>query len=860
MFADETRARALADRICTKMNRPIRDDLWRLFGVWPNADDGLARFERVVSSMTGPGAFADQFIAIPELAAGVVGLVCLSSHATDVLTQNPELAGLLLDPGALSTIRGREDVIAEGRRMLCHTSGYSHQLDRLRYIKQERTLLLAAQDMGNLIPQPEIWRGISELAAGLIQLALSVSWNQFRKRGDHPEVCPIGVGVLGKLGGLELNYSSDIDLVFVMGEGIAEPDARKFCELFRSALADRMGRGDLYRVDLRLRPFGSQGPLANPMPAIERYYENYAEPWETAALVRSFMIAEQPGLTDWWDSLRRRTVFAGHRTEMFLGNLLSMRRKAESSVGPGDLKRGPGGIRDVELTVQAAQILNGDRNPELQGRPTVAMLKEAGTLGVIDPAMAERLSQNYIFLRTVEHRIQMVSNQQVYSLPDDELARRVVAFSLGYGSAIPLETELSARRSEIRRDFEAVFSGIEGDGDPADGLDWLEDRYRSAVAENATSRDRLQAIATEAPALIPQFALAAGILDQTVSGEVEEPVDPRERFNSLRAHYSRDEMARALKSGWLRSCVRAVLDPQTPFGPEFTAHLDAAVEVLALHWGPACTVIALGSYAAGEVSPNSDADVIVLTTEEGREAAERGVQSSLVELGRLKSAGAPFELDFRLRPEGRNGRLAVTPEGLRRYAATFMEPWERFALGRSRVAYGQGAVIEAVNEVAYGDPLSDDEFAALLHMKDRIERERVKPGLRWRHIKLGSGGIDDINWLLQLGMLARPESLDLSRPIPLTTPERAKFLVGTGLLDIVEQEILTDGHAYLLDLRNRLSFLGIGDDVFPENPDKLAILGRPFGEEDPNKVIERHQRTVERIRTVFEEGMARMAG
>lgn len=858
MFADESRARVLAERICAKLNRPVADDLWRLFGGWPNSDDGLARFDRLAGSMTGPGAFADQFTAIPELAANAVGLLCLSQHATDMLIQNPELAGLLLDPDVLSRIRLRDEVEAEGMRMLSHASGYSHQLDRLRYIKQERTLLLAAQDLGGLLPQPEIWRGISELAIGLIRLALRTSWSQFRKRGDFPEQCPVCIGVLGKLGGLELNYSSDIDLVFVVGEGLGEADARKFCELFRSSVADRMGRGDLYRVDLRLRPFGSQGPIANNVGAVEKYYAQYAEPWETMALLRSFAISENPNLESWWAGLREKTVFVGPRTELFLGNVLKMRRRAEAEAADGDIKRGSGGIRDVETVIQVVQTLNGDRHPTLQGRPTVEMLAEAGRLGLMDTSMAGRMADHYTFLRTVEHRVQMVANRQAYALPEDPMAREVISFSLGYPTATALEADIAARRAEVRKDFDAVFSGVEAREPDSGGLDWLENRYLTVVAENPTSRERLRRVSAEAPALVPFFDKAPSILDQTVSGEVEEPVDSRERFAPLRKHYSREEMIRALRSGWLRACVRSVLDPEVPLGDELASHMDAGIEVMALHWGEGCSVIGLGSLASGEVSPSSDADLIVICSESGREVAERGVQASLVEIGRIKAAGAPFAVDFRLRPEGRNGRLAVTSEGLRRYAATFMEPWERFALGRARLVFGDPSGLAAVVETAYGEPLSGDEFESLTHMKDRIERERVKPGLRWRQIKLGSGGIDDIAWLLQLGMLKEADMVARLEAVPLSAADRIKFLVGRGVLDVVEQAVLAEGHEYLSRLRNRLTFLGVGDDVFPENPDKLAALARYFGEDDPNSMLSRHQRTVERIRTVFEEGVARM--
>ncbi|MFM9873924.1 MAG: hypothetical protein ACKVQS_10730, partial [Fimbriimonadaceae bacterium] len=204
MFADEKKAQELIDRICMKCNRSIEDDLWRLFEDWPNGEEGLARLERIARAMSGAGVFADQLVAMPELAAIFVSMICTSSHLSDLIIQNTEFVSLLFDPEVLSREFGRDQVVAEGRRLLGNATNYSHALDRLRFLKQEHTVILAAQDIGELKPQPDIWRGISELAIGLVILAQELTWNQFRKRGEYPEVCPVGIGVMGKLGGLEL--------------------------------------------------------------------------------------------------------------------------------------------------------------------------------------------------------------------------------------------------------------------------------------------------------------------------------------------------------------------------------------------------------------------------------------------------------------------------------------------------------------------------------------------------------------------------------------------------------------------------------------------------------------------------------
>lgn len=865
MFADEARAEELIGRICRQVNRPIRDVLWRMFEDWPNGDDGLARLDRIVGAMSGAGVFADLLEEMPEVAALFVNMVCTSRHMADILVQNPELVSLCFDLEVLGRSCDRDEVIQEGQRLIENARNYSHQLDRLRFLKQERTLVLAMQDIGGILPQSDVWRGVSELAVGLVSLAQKVAWRQFRGPGDFPEDCPLGIICMGKLGGLELNYSSDIDLIFVAEDDFEEDSARKYFELFRSAVATRMGRGDLYRVDLRLRPFGSQGPLVSRKSAMERYYDQYAEPWEHLALIRSFVIGNGSEWTEWWDGVRDRFAFGGVRSEMALSNLLMMRKRAEAEAEESDLKRGAGGIRDIELSVQTAQLVAGNEDVDLRGRGTVDMLEVAIDRGLLPDEIGRRFAEHYPFLRMVEHRVQLMDNRQVYALPENDLEREVVAQSLGFLRASALEDELAARRREVRQGFNQIFEpllGIDRAGWNPE-LDWVLDmksgsEYRLVVEENESSRERLILVSREAPAAIGQLQQSVSAMEQLLSGEIQEDVSATERFERLVERYDREEMARGLRNGWLRAVLRDILGVGDGIGAELSRHYDAAIRVFASRWGSG-SVLGLGSYAASEMSPGSDADLLILV-EDGEEApaVERSVQAALLELGKLKGLGVPFSVDFRLRPEGRNGRLVVTYDGLRKYAATFMDVWERFAMGRCRAVVGDSKALGVVNDIVYGEEFSAEDFAALVHMKGRIERERVKPGMQDRHVKLGRGGIDDIQWLLQLGMFRDRERVMELAEVPVGTESRLRFLRDVGFLDLVEYESLRDGWKHLVRVRERLYLMGIGGDLFPENPDKLAVLGREFGYDDPNEVLAMHLGHRQRIRGIFEAGLERV--
>ncbi len=859
MFSDKARAESSFQRIGRLVNRDLSGALTSMFGRWPNGEQGLARLERVFAALSSPGGFAAILLESPELAGIVAEVLCSSTHLADVLVQNPELAFLLVDPDALSSPVTREDVRSEGCRMLAHSNGYSHRLDRIRFVKQRYLLLLAAQDICGLRPQPEIWTGLSDLAFAIIELVRDVVW---RHVSGEDTSCPLGIVVVGKLGGLELNYSSDIDLIFTVADETTEKEEaqlKKVCETLRSALADRMGRGDLYRIDLRLRPFGSQGPLLSRISALESYYDRYAEPWEHLAHIRSVALGPEP-LCLRWEAIRERFAFFGPRNEVAISNLLKMRGRAEDEAEATDLKRGPGGIRDVELCVQIAQMLHAESHPALRGRPTLEMLDEIGHLKIFEPESIRILREGYILLRKVEHRCQIESNRQTYSLPDSLPLRETIAASLGYRSLNALERELAMQRSRIRMVTEELL-GEWWQRDSANGQSWLAtlpegETFIRAVRENASSAERIARISSHAPVLIPHLKQSITLVEQIISGEVTEPDEAGERFRIVHHHYQRDEMRRATVNGWLRGILRWLYGEGPELGEVLAEATDEALAVFASRW-EGCSVLGLGSYAALEMSPGSDADILVVCeSAEARAIAERAVQSSAVELGKLRSLGAPLEIDFRLRPEGRAGRLVSTPESLSRYAAERMEPWERFALGRARTVYGSNLALDLAHEIAYAKPIGPAELNALVGMKSRIERERVKPGQYERHVKLGRGGLDDISWLLQLWLLRRP---DLCQDRPVKTAARLKCLFRAGILDAVEHDTLLDSHRFLIKLRNRLYLLGVGDDLIPENPDKLAFLARGFGAEDANGMLKLYQRHTGRVRGIFEQGMEALA-
>ena len=321
-------------------------------------DLSLTNLERWLRATSNPHLHMEQIVGLPPMGRLLVTLFGASQPIADTLIMNPELATLVLDAGQLRRTIKMETILAEGKKLLGTATSYVHALDRLRFIRQRWNLPIVMNDLAGTWEQEAVWQALSDLADALIELTLSVAWDEYARQKNvtaRPDYMVVG---FGKLGGHELNYSSDVDLVYVVEDGLDEAtdrDCTRFFESFGRGLSNRMGRGSLYRVDLRLRPYGAAGPILQSMRAVEAYYRLYAEPWEVQALLRSRPIVGSDALKDRWEAMRTAHCFRSKLSEISLEQMLAMKARIEQGASEGDIKRGEGGIRDVEFLTQILQ-------------------------------------------------------------------------------------------------------------------------------------------------------------------------------------------------------------------------------------------------------------------------------------------------------------------------------------------------------------------------------------------------------------------------------------------------------------------------------------------------------------------------
>ena len=366
----------------------------------------------------------------------------------------------------------------------------------LRDLRRRYMSLIAWADLCGVYAMPDSIAAVSELADSLIQMALEHLYPPHVERFGQPigahsgEVAKMVVLGLGKLGGGELNFSSDVDLIFCFSEP-GESTGPKvlsndefFIRLGRrliKVLDEPSADGFVFRIDMRLRPNGASGPLALSFDAMEHYYQTHGRDWERYAFIKARVVAGDPvSGSQLLDSLRP-FVYRKYLDFSAFDSIREMKqlidRELERKGRQDNIKLGRGGIREVEFIVQCHQLIRGGREPDLQTPKLKTALAGLRELEIISAEEQQRLYAAYVFLRDTEHRLQMYDDLQTQTLPGDEKQFELLAHSMGSATVDDFRAELGSHMDYVHDEFSRLFA-VEGDGEEQGSNDfqdiWLE--------------------------------------------------------------------------------------------------------------------------------------------------------------------------------------------------------------------------------------------------------------------------------------------------------------------------------------------------------------------------------------------------
>jgi len=352
----------------------------------------------------------------------------------------------------------------------------------LRRFRQREWLRIVWRDIAGWAELAEVTRDLSNLATACVQASLAKlhAWlcrewgTPCNATGEEQQLLVIG---MGKLGAWELNVSSDIDLIFAYPESGQTRGGKK--ALSNAEFFNRLGQrliqsldqitadGFVFRVDMRLRPFGDGGALVASFDALEDYYQVHGREWERYAMIKARVIAGERDAAETLAAMLRPFIYRRYLDYGAYQSLREMKELVDREVRrkgiANNIKLGLGGIREVEFIGQVFQLIRGGQEPDLRERrilQVLALLKERGEL---PEYVVNELCQAYVFLRTVEHRLQEVADQQTHKLPGDELGRARLAYGMGFDNWQDFEPVLQMHRHKVQGHFEKVFEAPQSD-------------------------------------------------------------------------------------------------------------------------------------------------------------------------------------------------------------------------------------------------------------------------------------------------------------------------------------------------------------------------------------------------------------
>ncbi len=376
----------------------------------------------------------------PRLLADLLAITGASDFLAQILTREPWLYSMFLETDAPRTPEQYERAVQASLRSLHRPES---RRDGLRRVKRREFLRIGWRDLARGAPMVEVAREISDLAdavvRGALQLAVDELAERFPTARGAVRFCVIA---MGKLGARELNYSSDIDLMFVMDSPRPDEEghreyARRVAERLIAILAEQTGEGRCFRVDMRLRPEGRTGALVRSYAAYREYYDRWAETWERQALIKARPVAGDAELGERYLALIRPVVYRRIQGATLLEDVREMRAAVErklDAAGQMELhvKEGRGTIRDVEFTAQVLQLLFGADHPLVQARDTWTVLNRLAEVDLLSDEERDALKDGYVFFREVEHRLQLLHDLPVRLVPRDPWDLLRLARSLGF--------------------------------------------------------------------------------------------------------------------------------------------------------------------------------------------------------------------------------------------------------------------------------------------------------------------------------------------------------------------------------------------------------------------------------------------
>ncbi len=793
-----------------------------------------------------------------------------SQYLDIILRNNPEYASWLFDEWQIKKKYPLTGLYSELQQSACSAASFNDLLSVFRRFKQRHFLRIGARDLLGMADLAETTGQLSDLASVALQIGLNTL-------SSHPDWLTLGESAgewenmkeelflvvlgLGKLGGHELNYVSDIDLIFLQTNLENEDLGRgrilvsRIAHCLSRLISDRVEGDRVFKIDFRLRPQGKDGILVPSMGAAIEHYLLHGVAWERQMLLKCRPVAGDRSAGNEFLREVRPFVFRRFLDFQAINELMAMRNKILTEAvrfvpdsKQFDVKLGIGGIREIEFLVQSMQLIYGGRHPELDEPNTLRCLERLEALGLFPEQTVRDLRKSYIFLRKVEHYIQLDQNRQTQKLPQSEDARQRLVLAMGFGDnekafLKALEEHCLTTNEHFRELFQEASVGDQesgrdaaGESAPGKAVELFPNGALSRLRQTlkslpgAVAKEILDAPEKLAESAEPEFRKKMLLrLDNYFSSVVRRPglmkvfgtvkpwisplcraVASSELCFSLLAHnpgliegiavrqggfsaagewepvasvlmerahdYEQKlEWLRRLKNERMLQLIMADLGGEIGF-PTLEAELTIladfvignTLEAVRLNLGldpeQPVSIIGMGKLGSQEMSYHSDLDLVfVYEPAEGTDEEQipahlvRLIQRFMNMLNTPLQDGPGYAVDARLRPTGNYGPLVVTRKSWLDYYTKEADIWEIQALLRARHVAGDESlgrwVEEKAEQICSAPRSEEDVWPRICHLRERMEKERGQESAEEIDLKLGLGGLADIEFLVQGNLL-----------------------------------------------------------------------------------------------------------
>ncbi|GJQ63483.1 MAG: hypothetical protein SCALA702_25360 [Melioribacteraceae bacterium] len=783
-----------------------------------------ANLLRMINGLFDKRSFLSEAVDYPHHIEILVAIAANSNYLTDIIVRNPEYLYQIFDNDYLTKIITREAITLEIGGTLKKFKNFNTRLNFIRLLKRRYLLKIGVNDILGNRTLFETTRALAILANAVCSSVFDLCFEEVKEKNNVSfSQNSYALCSLGKLGGLELNYSSDVDFILFYEKNEVENKKEIFeiltetVHLFVNSCMDKTDRGFLYRVDFRLRPDGRNSPLCRAFGDYMRYYETRGEDWERQMLIKTGFTGGSVELYNKFIKFISSFVYPSSFAVSPVTQIRGMKAKIEKRTGEDkNIKTFAGGIRDIEFSVQALQLINGGKFKSLHTGNSLIALDELEKHQLLTPEEAEVYREAYIFYRRIEHYLQLMNDTQTHVIPvSGELPQKLADY-FNFNSVEIFNSKLEEYRKSVR----SVYNSIMESGNENDNEISIE---QIKFTDNNRAEKNFRFLRTGAGLLgnknfdsrtIQMFEKIFRVLHNSLQKsfypdlmlENFSRVISAATFPSIWYHEFQNEsffektlqifehaqkacdlLVTEKQLGELilsrKTFIKNLSDEFDSFSlkgilftlsVQFSAGLidhntvsavlqnfirrEIRKEALPLLKKYRFSVISLGSFATGGMTFESDADLVVIASDiERYPNIQEDFQKLLYE---LKSKLFPFEIDFRLRPEGNKSPLVSDISTFKKYLGGRARIWEFQAFSKISLIAGD---LNIYNEFTDAVTSNFKRFSApevmgeMREMLKKINADAGSPFSDAINLKKSKGGLVTLDFALHSLILSDPD-------------------------------------------------------------------------------------------------------